>query len=184
MTVGETRKFAVEGKILGANKDSRSNRWTIYPPAKLLVTIKRQGKKRGTPFDDRRVRDASHDVKLLNATQKFKVMLSGAQVLAVEINLSKAAEKLKRRCVDVDDFDDATNANYGEKLNLIFTVLTALKHAAREAFAQSGCGKLPPSVRAAGARWAGFPTACAERSSDITEARAGAHGFTVGIFAF
>ena len=53
------------------------------------------------------------------------------------------------------------------------------KQAVREA--QSGCGKLPPSVRAVGARRAGFPTACAERSSDITEARAGAHGFTVGI---
>ena len=179
MSVKEAWKFAAEGKILGANRDSRSNRWTIYPPAKLLVTIKRQANKRGTPFADRQVTQAMHDVKLLNATQKFKVMLSGAQILAIESNLSKAAEKLKRRCFDVDDFDDDTKASYGEKLNLIFTVLAELKQAAREASAC--CGKLPPSVRAAGALRAGFPTATVDRSSDITEARAGAHGFIVGI---
>ena len=172
MSVQEARRFAVEGKILGANRDSRSNRWTIYPPAKLLVTIKRQAKKRGTPFADRQVIQAMHDVKLLNATQKFKVMLSGAQVLAIETNLSKVAEKLKRRCFDDDDFDDDAKASYGEKLNLIFTVLAELKHAAREAIAC--CGKLPPSVRAAGALRAGFPTATAERSNDLTEAQAGA----------
>ena len=164
MTVGEVRKFAAEGKILGANQDSRSNRWTIYPPAKLLVTIKRQGKKCGTPFADKRVMQACHDLKLINATQKFKVMLSGAQVLAIESNLSKVAEKLKRQCVDVDDFEDGDKANYGEKLNLIFTILAALKHAAQEA----------PSVRAAGALRAGFPTAIADCFNDLTEAQAGA----------
>lgn len=54
MSVKEVRRFAVEGKILGANRDARSNRWMIYPPAKLLVMIKRR-EKRITSYADRRV---------------------------------------------------------------------------------------------------------------------------------
>ncbi|WP_435626754.1 hypothetical protein [Candidatus Ferrigenium straubiae] len=45
MTFGQVVRYAKSGWILGARKDARSKKWSIYPPAKLL----KHPRKRGAP---------------------------------------------------------------------------------------------------------------------------------------
>ena len=176
MSVREVQNFAAEGKILGANQDSRSNRWTIYPPAKLLVTIKRRNEnretqKRETPYTARQVIQAERDLKLVTASQPVRVLLSGAQALLIEIALHQFGENLKCQREKDTDYEQDFRVSYGDKLNNIYTALTAFRNAAREA--SSCCGKLPAAAWPQAAQ-PGFPTATTDRSSDLTEAQAGA----------
>ena len=110
----------------------------------------------------------------------MRVLLTGAQALVIEVALQQAGESLKRQRDADEDFQLDFRASYGDKLNSIYTALTAFRNAARETLAPFCYGKLPAAARPQAAQ-PGFPTAAADRSSDITEARAGAHGFIVGI---
>ncbi len=157
MTLAQVMRYVRSGWILGAKQDGRSKRWSIFPPAKLLRDKPRRDKC-AIPYTGSRVIQAAHDLKLITTMQPVCVSLTGAQALVIEIALQQAGESIKAQREKDEDFALDFRAGYGDKLNNIFAAFSpAVENSRRPQAAQSG-----------------FPTACADRSNDLTEAQAGA----------
>ena len=128
VTIKSLRRYISQGLVIGAKQDFRSKRWSIYPPAKLIAEVRKFApRKRPLPFDDQRVKEASHVLSLATAKQPYSVQLTGSQILSIERLLKRECETLKSH--HDDDFKQDHRADSGDRLQCLYTALHALHEA-------------------------------------------------------
>jgi hypothetical protein len=132
LTEVQVRGLAKGGRIMGAQR-KHTGHWLIFPPAKILGEIRIYApRKRPSPYDDQRVKDARHVLTLFNAKQPYSVQLTGAQILSIEKLLSRECEALKRQRVEDDDELENSRADSGDRLQCFYTVLYVLHEVAKQ----------------------------------------------------
>ena len=127
LTKLQAQRFAKTGRILGA-RQAHGGRWIVFPPAKILEALRVYApRKHPLPFDDQRVKEASHVLSLATAKQPYSVQLTGTQILSIERLLKRECETLKVH--HDDDFEPDHRADSGDRLQCLYTALHALRFA-------------------------------------------------------
>jgi hypothetical protein len=132
LTLNQVRRLAKGGGIMGAQR-KHTGHWLIFPPAKILGDLRIcVPRKRPSPYDDQRVKDARHVLTLFNAKQPYSVQLTGGQILSIEKLISRECEALKRQRVEDDDQLENSRSDCGDRLQCLYTTLHVLHEVAKQ----------------------------------------------------